>query len=373
MARQGAKGLAVWRNVYRRIRFFRKMYPLRALAEDALLLPLDYLRPGKPVSRVRNLTVAITHRCNIKCEMCYFHEELSDRRQLPLELFKRIVDRLAPWRPCLILSGGEPCTHPDLVAMVAHGKARGLAVQIFSNGTLFKPELTDALVGLGLDYVNFSLLGDPQTHELVARVPGSYQRFRDNLEYLAAHRGGTRVMLNYTITPWGLEGLSHGAQLARALKLDGLRVQHFNFLEPREFKAQEALMCRLFDMEARTHEIVSPPELGDLAERVLEAQARLERDYPDLSVQWAPTLTPEETRNWYSHEAFRSTRKCLYPWRGMLVDADGCLYPCSKIYLKLGDLDQDDPWQAFNSLAMLRFRRQLKKGLLPACSRCCKL
>jgi hypothetical protein len=95
MLNRRVQGLAVWRNVYRRIRFFRKMYPLRAMAEDAVLLPLDYLRPGRPVSRVRNLTMTITHRCNIKCEMCYFHEELADRRQMPLELFKTIVDRLA--------------------------------------------------------------------------------------------------------------------------------------------------------------------------------------------------------------------------------------------------------------------------------------
>lgn len=364
----------LWGNVYRRIAFFRKMYPLRALAQDAVLFPYDYyLCKGRPITTVRNLTFAITHRCNIRCAMCYFQQELVDCKDLPLDIYGKVLKATRRSRPCVILSGGEPCTHPQLLDMVAMAKQMGLPVQIFTNGTLVKPALADQLRELGLDYINFTLLGDPEGHSRVARMPGTYERLYANLEYFAAHRGSTKLMLNYTVTPWALEGLDHALKLVRELKLDGLRIQHYNFLLPKEFAAQGKVMELLFGLEADTNEVQGTDDLSGVAERLLAFQERLDRELPGVAVQWAPTLSPEETWHWYSFQPFRTQRKCLYPWRGMLVDADGKLYPCSKIYLELGDLAGDDPLAIWNSDTMHRFRAHLQKGLFPACSRCCKL
>jgi MoaA/NifB/PqqE/SkfB family radical SAM enzyme len=92
-----------------------------------------------------------------------------------------------------------------------------------------------------------------------------------------------------------------------------------------------------------------------------------------IPVQWAPTLTEKELFNWYSQSKFNTHRKCLYPWRGIVVDADEKIYPCSKIYLELGDTKDQDIITVWNSVTMKKFRNKLKKRLFPACSRCCKL
>ncbi|MBW1712920.1 MAG: radical SAM protein, partial [Deltaproteobacteria bacterium] len=228
-----AEKIRVWRNVYQRIRFFKKMYPLSVLVKDAFLFPLDYALTGRPISRVRNVTVAITHKCNLRCEMCYFQEELADRRELPLESYARLIDSVKKSRPCIILSGGEPLTHPDLLEMVALAKRARLPVQIFTNGTLVRPKIADKLVGLGLDYIDFTLLGDAQSHPLVARSPKAYEQLTANLEHLAKNRGRTRIVLNYTVTPRAVQDIGHALKLVKRFELDGLRIQHYNFLRPK--------------------------------------------------------------------------------------------------------------------------------------------
>jgi MoaA/NifB/PqqE/SkfB family radical SAM enzyme len=305
--------------------------------------------------------------------MCYFHEELKNLHELPLELYKHVIDSVKNSRPCIILSGGEPCVHPDLIEMVRYAKQAKLPVQIFTNGLLVKPPLTDTLVNLGMDYIDFSLLGNEESHAQVAGVRNAYKKLINNIEYFAGHRGDTKIILNYTVTPQALKDIDHAVELVKRYKLDGLRIQHYNFLTPGEFKAQDRVIMKLFGTNSNTHEIEWMEDISSMAKQLSDFKKRLSRDNPKIPVQWAPTLTDTEMKNWYSTERFRTQRKCLYPWRGILVDAYGKIYPCSKIYLELGDLKNQDVFDIWNSDEMEKFRYSLKKNLFPACSRCCKL
>jgi MoaA/NifB/PqqE/SkfB family radical SAM enzyme len=132
-------------------------------------------------------------------------------------------------------------------------------------------------------------------------------------------------------------------------------------------------MSELFGTESSTHEIESMEDVSGITGQLVDFQDRLNKEFHDVPVQWAPTLTASEMEDWYSIRSFRTRRKCFYPWRGLLVDANGKIYPCSKIYLELGDMGGQDIFEAWNSQTMKKFRSQLKKGLFPACSRCCKL
>lgn len=363
----------IWYKVYQRIRFFKKMYPLKSIIKDMFLLPLDYAVNHRDIKTVRNVTLSITHNCNIRCEMCYFKKELGNKHILPLSLFKRIINSVKNGQPSIILSGGEPFTHPNLIDMVIFAKKKRLPVQIFTNGILAKPEIVKKLVEFGLDYIDFSLLGNEKSHSLVARSPNAYNDFIKNLEYISNNRGNTLIILNYTITPRSLIDIYHAVELVKKFKLNGLRIQHFNFLLPGEFQAQSDLISKLFDTESSTHEIEGFGDLPSMAKQIIDFIKCLPGELPGVPVQWAPSLRVTEIENWYSRGRFSTQRKCLFPWRGILVDASGKIFPCSKIYLELGDANSQEVFYAWNSDKMEKFRRNLKKGLFPACSRCCKL
>ena len=363
----------IWKNVFVRIHYFKSLYPLSSIIKDIFLFPLDYYSNNKDIKTIRNLTIVITNRCNIRCQMCYFHNELKNRYLLPFEQYKQVIDAVSSSRPCVILTGGEPFTHPRLLDMVAYAKFRYLPVQIFTNGTLLKPAYVDKLVDLGLDYINFTLLGNEISHPMVALVPKSYDLFIENLAYFAAHRGKTKIVLNYTITPQSFNDIEHAVKVAKQYKLDGIRFQHYNFLHSSEIEAQENVMKRIFNQSISLNEIQDESIYSEMAMKILAFIKGLKEESVDIPIQWAPTLTELEILNWYSSQKFDTQRKCLYPWRGILVDADGKIYPCSKIYLPLGDLNQEDVYSVWNSEDMKFFRKHLRQKLFPACSRCCKL
>lgn len=364
----------IWHNVYKRVSFFRKMYPFSMLIKDAFLLPVDYFSGRSFIRTIRNITIAVTHRCNIRCQMCYFHKELNTARDLSLSSFRLIIDSVKRFRPCVILTGGEPLLHPDLIDMVRYAKKSGLRIQIFTNGTALTPDLADGLIKAGLDYINFTLLGDKESHSDLARSLGAYEKFVCNLEYFAAHRNHTMVILNFTITPQAIKDAGHAMDLAKRYKLDGLRIQHYNFLLPLEFKAQGEVIKNLFAADSNTHEIEQTGQaVLNMAGALIEFMKKISRDMPDIPVQWAPTLTDSEIRNWYSGDVFKARRKCLYPWRGIFIDASGQIYPCPKIYLGLGNAQKDGVLDSWNGNQMNIVRRYLRKGLFPACARCCKL
>jgi len=346
---------------------------MSSILRDAILFPLDYLQDDKPISRMQNLTIAITHKCNIRCKMCYFHKELGNKHELSLDLYKQLIDQSVHAHPCVILSGGEPFMHPNLLDMVRYAKEKGLSVQIFTNGTLATPEKTKQLFDLGLDYINVTLLGDQNTHPQVARSTNSYNKLVANLAFMASQRAKTMILLNYTITPDSILQVNHSFELAQRFGLDGVRLQHYNYLLPNELKAQSNVMRNLFGIDPGANEIEEAEETRHMGEELKKLVERLRKQNRRIPIQWAPTLTNAEIDNWYSSSRFATQRKCLFPWRGVVVDANGKVYPCSKIYIELGDLRENDLFTIWNGPTMFKFRRRLKRGLFPACARCCKL
>jgi len=367
--------LRVLRNVLKRIHTFKKMYPLRVLAQEAVLFPLDYRFGGRNIRAVRNVAFQITQRCNLRCAMCIFQEKLDRKTVLPLESYQRVIDLTAGSHPSVSLSGGEPATHPDLVAMVRYAKGRGLPVQIFTNGTLLVPRLADELFRAGLDYLNFSLLGSETSHPAVAGVPRSYELFSENFGHACRNRGRTAIVLSYTICSGNLGEIRHAVEVARRHRPDILRFQHYNFLTPAERQAQQELNAALFgEREALINNPVDTIANASRAVPALTAlMAELGDEVEGIQVQWAPGLLPEEIRNWYGEERFASKRRCPYPWRSIVVEADGRIFPCPKLGLALGTFDGENLFEVWNCGEMKTFRKRLRDGLLPVCSRCCAL
>src|SRR5262249_19814355 len=95
-------------------------------------------------------------RCNLSCGYC--NEYDRDSAPVPFETVRRRVDRLADLRTGVLTSpGGEPLLHPELPALVAHGRRRGMVVTLNTNGTLLSPDLIGALNRASLDHVQISI------------------------------------------------------------------------------------------------------------------------------------------------------------------------------------------------------------------------
>jgi MoaA/NifB/PqqE/SkfB family radical SAM enzyme len=95
-------------------------------------------------------------RCNLACTYCNEYDAVS--KPVPLEIMLRRQDKLADLGTSMItVSGGEPLMHPELDAMIAHMRRRGMIASIITNGYYLNQERIERLNAAGLDYLQISI------------------------------------------------------------------------------------------------------------------------------------------------------------------------------------------------------------------------
>jgi MoaA/NifB/PqqE/SkfB family radical SAM enzyme len=137
--------------------------------------------------------VSPTMRCNLHCEGCYA-SEYSHQSDMSGALFQRIVDEAAEMGVYLItVLGGEPFMRRDLLDIAAANP--DTYFQVFSNGTLIKPEQIARIAELGNVALMLSIEGDEQTTD-ARRGAGTYRKLLGTMELLKKHG----VLFGYSAT-----------------------------------------------------------------------------------------------------------------------------------------------------------------------------
>lgn len=126
-------------------------------------------RPWKmdfPPGEGPHATIETNKTCNIRCRSCYSEERrlVKSRDEIGAELDLALRKRRLG---TVTLLGGEPTLHPELPAVVADVKRRGLRCQILTNGVRFlDPDgdrVLDRLAEAGVDRI-FVHIDEGQAH-----------------------------------------------------------------------------------------------------------------------------------------------------------------------------------------------------------------
>lgn len=147
--------------------------------------------------------------CNFKCNYCLHslsEEELGKKgfvkQNMPFETFKKVIDdaeKFSDKIKALIFAGhGEPLIHDRIAEMVAYAKRTGKfeRIEIVTNGSLLKPELSDKLIEAGLDRLRISLQGvSAEEYQEVSKAAIDFEEFVDNIRYFYEHKISTEVYI----------------------------------------------------------------------------------------------------------------------------------------------------------------------------------
>lgn len=92
-----------------------------------------------------SLELELSRACNISCLYCYAASGAPMEEELNLAEIKAVVDQAAELgaRKIIVLGGGEPLLYPQVFPVIDYILAKGIQVDIFTNGTL----ITDAVAG----------------------------------------------------------------------------------------------------------------------------------------------------------------------------------------------------------------------------------
>jgi len=171
----------------------------------------------------------LIRRCNLACKHCYsisadydFPGELSTT-----EILQVMEDLRSYGVPVLILSGGEPLLHPDILVISETAKAMGFYVGLSTNGTLINEQNIKALAKIKYNYVGISIDGIKETHDHFRRKQGAFDASMRAIHLCREH--GIKVGLRFTITKDNAHELPRVLDLMESEGIDKFYLSHLNY------------------------------------------------------------------------------------------------------------------------------------------------
>jgi molybdenum cofactor biosynthesis enzyme MoaA len=211
----------------------------------------ERVRHVSATSQMKRCEMIITEYCNFRCPYCrgldgYIY---GDRKlkMLSLEEVCRNIDLWCQGVPLenIRFSGGEPTLHPDIVAIVAYAKSKGIRrIAVSTNGSSSK-ELYKQLVDAGVNDFSVSLdaccadVGDI----MAGGLDGAWKKVVDNIEWLSRW---TYVTVGIVLTPENIDKTIDTVRFAHALGVTDIRIisaAQYNKPIPRLHEIEESILA----------------------------------------------------------------------------------------------------------------------------------
>ncbi|MDF0593556.1 radical SAM protein [Methanotrichaceae archaeon M04Ac] len=291
----------------------------------------------------------VTGACNLSCDYCRASAKASpEEGELSTKEALAFIDEVAPRRPMLILSGGEPLLRTDIFDIARYARDRGVRVSLATNGTLLSFEAVERMKEAGIMRVSISLDGPaPEIHDL-ARGQGSFDLAMRGIDIL---RGRIDFQINMTVTKDNLSLV--GATIDLAEKL-GAVAFHLFFLVPTG--------------RGREDELVTPGEQDEILRQVAQ-------DSRNRKIEVKVTCAPQYGR--IAKEVLTEAERrrvpgsaCLAGTNFVFVSRTGDVTPCGYLPIVAGNIREEkfsDIWD--NSPVFVDLRKRELVGKCGGCDR----
>ncbi|HTW27964.1 MAG TPA: radical SAM protein [Acetobacteraceae bacterium] len=179
---------------------------LRALAKRADLEVararhgIATVLPGAIRPSPRQITIAVTAHCNLRCQGCRYGRDFMPGSVLPLALVRDLLDDARQGGVATVrFYGGEPLLHPELPDMIRHACRIGLRPYVTSNATHLGTRI-DALYEAGLRLVTIGFYGTEADYDAYTQRAGHFARLERSLEQVRRRYGRElELQLNFVL------------------------------------------------------------------------------------------------------------------------------------------------------------------------------
>ena len=191
---------------------------------------------GSPISG----TFELTPLCNMNCKMCYVR--LSKEEQKKAGRLKSAEEWISLARKArnsgmlfLLITGGEPFTHPEIRTIIEELHKMGFILTINTNGTLIDEETVNWLKKSSPARINVTLYGaNNETYNRLCRCPDGFSRVDKAITLLKEN--GITVKINCSVTPHNSNDLPEIISYANR---NGLVIQPTAYMFPSVDKKSE--------------------------------------------------------------------------------------------------------------------------------------
>lgn len=352
---------------------------------DAIPAILYYMVGGGYAPNMNGFTYEITYRCNLRCKMCYLWGEKSasdterkirSGKELTLEdLKKNLIPPLKEMKVKRIqITGGEPLLRNDIFELIHLFKSHGFNCRLNTNLGVHTEKIYE-LLKTGIDSIAVSIDGPEKIHDELRGHSGTYNKTIKALELINEYKElKPFVRLNCLISSLNMGYVADILDIGKEVGVDMVSYQFLEWVTKKQIEKTNALIGLKADV---SHIPETYPQFlkvdSSLLLRQIEVTCKKSKEL-DIPVYFEPLYLPikkQEIEKYFSDEAFHRISKCLYPFMQTRMDPYGNIYPC--LPLRIGNIKEQNLKVLWNSELYRNFRKKLKKGIFPACNKCCSL
>lgn len=151
------------------------------------------------ISRIRNLHIYLTNKCNLQCPHCYMFSGTPNDNELTGEEIKNILKeykKIASGEK-ITLSGGEPTTRDDFEDILNFAHELGLEIKLLTNGTnIDETNITN--ISKYISSVQVSIDGFSETSNAIIRGKNNFERALNCVDLFISNNVETSI----AVTPF---------------------------------------------------------------------------------------------------------------------------------------------------------------------------
>lgn len=303
------------------------------------------------------LSIQVTNRCTLACDMCQNHSRKIPRslyhyeggKDIEFQTFKQFVDRFRNAFSVSLIGTGEPFLNGDFFEMAAYAAfKRGMYVGTVSNGTVLRDKVDDIL-RCGLRSIEISLNGHnaEEFNRMTGQPKDCYSLICDNVRTLLSKRNlsksDLRISLSFILDQQNYRNLFAMISLAEELGVDAVSFPNFLPSPVPGFTAEER--CLYADNED-----------------VMRILSKVKSNAHRVSI-FLPTLLDRSRKKRYCRSYFRLLR----------VDGEGNVGGCACQLLNLagnGKFYDEGVWNNDHFKSRRRIFLDQDLAELPPCQTC---
>jgi radical SAM protein with 4Fe4S-binding SPASM domain len=292
-----------------------------------------------------------------------------------------VLKQLKQHHSSVYFSGGEPFARKDTTEIIEAASDMGLELSLTTNGLLLTDSIIDRLVRTrNLVTINVSIDGPRDVHDAI-RGAGTFDKSLRNVKKLFERRrtlNQPEVRINTTITAAIIGRMRQFMRDVSDSGVDSISFQHLWFTDTLTASHHKSALLSDFgisDKGVDSHVVVVPGK--DYGERVAAEISLLNSQPSPVPFTIHPRLTERQIVSYYSDLRYSKVKKCTAPWDGVIVKASGDVIFCPDEWItefSIGNIREAPLQNLWNSERARLFRRVLaRRGLFPACTRCCAI
>lgn len=355
-------------------------------------------RPEKDL-HVSQISIRCNEVCNLRCSSCGQWGEngwlLEKQRRgeklasLGWETTRRLIHETKRDRPFFYIWGGEPTLWKPLLSFFEELGRNDLLGSIVTNCHKLEPLIEPLIDAGGVAVIYVSLDGWDAASQNQLRAPAgngrsdNFERTMRCIDRIDAYKKKLGLRFPVIIPISVVSNLNH-MHLAEIHQLVRAKTQlhayyYGWFITEERAQQHEAVFERRFGYKPQNHRGYIKSVFNEVDPVITSQQVGevhgVSRGYPSVPVFLPDIHTEADIRRYYDdHTWTAGYPRCHSIYCTAEVSPDGRVTPCRDYQdYECGNVNEQPFYEVWNGAAFKKFRREMAKGLMPVCTRCCGL